>query len=121
MAVPPSAQSFAGSLDPHEELDFLLDCGPLLESGEEIVGYTLTVLAEGVALGLTIMSGSGRDHELVGNNRAVRFWATIDAAYKSNAGFAGSGTSLPLEIALVTNSDPARIRNRTFLIEVAQL
>lgn len=122
MAIPPTATAFEASLDPHEEMDFIIPCGPLLETadGEEVASYTLTVLAEAAALGLTIMSGSGRDHALMAGNTDILLWLTIAGAYQSNAAFDGSGTSLPIEVEIVTNASPARRRQRTVLVRVAQ-
>lgn len=120
MPTPPTAFAFEDGLDPHEELDFVIPCGPILEDGEEIDSYTLTVLAESAALGLTIMSGGGRDHELVEDNTAIALWLEIADAYKTNAAFDGTGASLPMEVTLVTNSAPARTRQFTCLVPVAQ-
>ena len=126
MAIPPTAVSFTATLDPHEELDFVINCGGLLEVGEEITSYTLTPLAEAVALGLTIMSGSGRDHALItgdatyDDNTAVRLWLEIDDTDEGDASFDAAGVSLPVEIEFVTNSSPARTRQRTVLVKVAQ-
>lgn len=121
MAIPPTAQAFAGALDPHEELDFVLSGGTILEEGEQIeAGYTLEVLAEGVALGLTIMTGDGRDHMRINGNRDIRFWLEIDTAYKTNAAFDGAGTSLPMRVTFETNAEPSRTRQRTFLVPVVQ-
>lgn len=124
MATPPTAKTFAAMLDPHEEIDWLLDCSDILEAAEQIDTYSITVLAEAVALGFTIMSGSGRDHAkapVAGTaDKGVLFWSTIDGAYQANAAFDGSGTSLPVELEIVTNSTPARTRQRTFLTKVAQ-
>lgn len=120
MAIPPTAETFAQTLDPQEELDFSINCAGLLELGEEIASYTLTVLAEGVALGLTIMSGSGRDHGLNDESNGVDFWLTIDPGYQANVAFEGAGTALPLHVQFETNSTPARTRERTFLVQVAQ-
>lgn len=124
MATPPTAKTFTAMLDPHEEIDWLADCSDILEAAEQIDTYTLTVLAEAVALGFTIMSGSGRDHAKAAvdgtSDKGVLYWATIDSAYQANAAFDGTGTSLPVELEIVTNSSPARTRQRTFLTKVAQ-
>lgn len=121
MAIPPTAQTFAGALDPNEELDFVLVGSDILEEGEQIeAGYTLEVLAEGTALGLTIMSGSGRDHDRINANRDIRFWLEIDDAYKTNVAFNDGGTTLPMRITFTTNNSPARTRQRTFLVPVVQ-
>lgn len=126
MAIPPTAVSFAATLDPHEELDFIINASGLLEVGEEISSYTLTPLAEAVALGLTIMSGSGRDHALItgdavySDNTAIRLWLEIADLDEADVAFDGQGVSLPIEVELVTNSIPARTRQRTILVKVAQ-
>lgn len=118
MAIPPTAAVFGKALDPQEELDWIIPCAPLLEAGEEILSYTLTVLPEAVALGLTIMSGGGRDHGLVEGNQSILVWLEIDDAFESNAAFDEGGINLPMEVTIVTNSDPRRTRNRIFLVPV---
>lgn len=120
MAVPPTAVAFAQGLDPHEELDFIIPCAPVLESAEEISTYTLTPLAEAVALGLTIMSGSSRDHAKIEGNRSILMWLEIDDGFKTNVSFDGGGVRLPMEVTIVTNSSPARTRQFTALVPVAQ-
>lgn len=119
MAIPDAAAQVEDNLDPHEELDFKVDLSGLLEAGEAIASgtWTLTVLAESAALGLTIMTGSGRDPALAdgesGANCAVVLWLEIADAYKTNAAFDDPGTELAFEILAPTNVSPARTRNRT--------
>lgn len=120
MAIPPTAVKFAGTLDPQEELDFAINCVGLLEAGETIASYTLTVLAEAVALGLTIMSGGGRNHALNDSDAGIDLWLTIAPGFQANAAFDGAGTPLPLHVQFETDSSPARTRERTFLVQVAQ-
>jgi len=119
MATPATAKNI-GTLDPNEELDFLVPLAPVLEPGEEIASYTLELLPEAVALGLTIMTGSGRDHALALENTAIYFWLNIDPDFIGNAAFDG-GIALPMQVTAITNSDPARKRQRTFLVSVVQL
>ena len=119
MAIPADAARFTRALDPHEELDFLAPCEPLLETGETIASYTLSVTAEGALLGLTIMSGAGRDHGLTNGNTAVKFWLTIDALEKDDVAF-DAGAALPLLLTFETSSTPSRTRQRTMLITVRQ-
>lgn len=120
MAIPPTAVSFSDALDPQEELDFEIPCSPILETDETIASYTLTLLPEAVALGLEIMSGSGRDQALTSGNTGIAFWLQIVDEYEDDAAFEDTGTSLPLELTIVTNSSPPRTRQRTFLVRVAQ-
>jgi hypothetical protein len=121
MAIPPTAKSFGRVLDPHEEKDYGINLGLLLQPGEEIDSYELTLLPEAVAAGLEIMEGEGRDHALFLDNTGVKFWLTIADEEKTNAIFDGAGASLPLEITVVTDSTPPRTRQRTFLATVAHL
>lgn len=121
MAIPPTAAKFARVLDPHEELDWVAPCAPLLELGEQIDSFTVDLLPEAAALGLTVMSGSGRDIGLAENDTAIRMWLTIDDAFVANGSFEGTGTALGMEMTIVTNSTPPRTRNRTFAVQVAQL
>lgn len=114
MAIPPTAATFARTLDPNEQLDWLMPCAPLLEAGEAIDTYTLTLLPEAVAMGLTIMS-----HELVDGDRSIKLWLTIDDAFQADPAFDGAGTALGMEVTLVTNSTPPRTRQRTALVKVA--
>ena len=69
---------------------------------------------------MTIMSGSGRDHERIEANRSIRFWLNVDSGYQSNAAFDGDGTAFPMQITFTTSADPARTRDRLFLVRVAQ-
>lgn len=123
MSTPPTAEKFGKPLDPHEELDWRLNCYSILEDGEAIATgtWTLEVLTEATALGLTIMTGSGRDPELISGSRSIVFWTNIDALYQGNAAFDGAGTSLPMRLTFESDALPARKRQRTFIINSAQL
>ena len=72
-----------------------------------------------MALGLTIMSGSGRDHALVEGNQSIKVWFKIDTAFQANAAFDGAGTDLPFEVTFVTNSVPSNKENFTCILKVA--
>ncbi|MCB2060724.1 MAG: hypothetical protein R3E09_10280 [Novosphingobium sp.] len=122
MAIPPTVETFAEPLDPHEELDFRVELGDMLEADETIdaANWSLEVLPEGAALGLTIMSGNGRDATLSEDDRAVSFWLSIDSGFRDHEAFAGLGTELPLRFTAQTSSAPARRRQRTFQVRVAQ-
>ena len=123
MAIPSTAAVFAGSIDPHEELDWRVALYDIIEDGEEVLAgsWALEVLPEGVALGLEIMMGSGRDPELTSDNRGVLFWLAVNAAYQNDATFDSPGTDLPMRITFQTDAVPARKRQRTFLVHVEQL
>ena len=122
MAIPSTAVAFGQPMDPQEELDFQIDVAGLLEVGEDVAssGWTLAVLAESAALGLTIMTGSGRDPSFDIVTDKLRFWLKIDIAFQTNAAWDGAGTSLGLVLTATTNSVPARKRQRTFTVTVVQ-
>lgn len=122
MTIPSTAATVPGRLDPQEELNWRINLGNILEDGEAVAGgtWTLEVLSEGVALGLTIMSGSGRDAALDSDSRSILFWLKIDSLFGSNAAFDGGGVDLPMRITFSTDSTPARKRQRTFLVHTAQ-
>jgi hypothetical protein len=120
MAIPTTAVSIGQIMDPKEELDFAIDVAGLLEVGENVASYTLSVFAEAVALGLAIMSGSGRNafYSLV--TKKVSFWLAIDVGNQSNVAYDGAGASLGLLLTIITDATPARTRQRTVVVRAAQ-
>lgn len=122
MSIPASAEVFADKLDPHEELDWRLNCYSILEDGEAIATgtWTLEILSEGTALGLEIMTGGGRDPALLTDARALVFWLTVDPLFQDDASFDDGGLNLPMRITFESDALPARKRQRTFLVPVAQ-
>lgn len=118
MAVSALAQPFASAMDPSDEVDWVLDFSAMLEDGELVLTYDLALTAEAIALGLEIMEGGGRDHALINDDTALLFWLKVDDAFKTNVAFDGAGTRLALEVTIVTNSDPARTRQRTATVLV---
>lgn len=124
MAISNYATTCDGRLDPHEALDFIVSMAGVLESGEAMdAGFTLSVTAEAAALGLTILDlGDGyADPALVETDTGIQLWLGIALAYQTNAAFDGEGTYLAFELLTDTDSAPARTRNRTFKVQVAQL
>lgn len=122
MTIPSTAAKFPAIMDPHEELDWRVPFETILEDGEAVAvgAWVLETLPEAAALGLTIMTGSGRDPELTVDGRGLLFWATIDPAFQDNAAFDDAVVYLPLRVTFPTDALPARKRQRTFLIGVSQ-
>jgi hypothetical protein len=118
--VPSSPAVFGATLDPHEISDWTIPCDPMLEVGEQIASYTLTLYPEAIALGLEIMTGSGRDPALSPSGREIELWFTIDDALKTNAAFDGAGRQLPIDVFIRTTSTPYRERNATAVLPVRQ-
>lgn len=123
MAIPLTAFIWDDPMDPSDVVDFIVDCAdpdlPLLEAGETIASFTLTLPAESVALGLTIGT-STRAPAKINTDTAIKLWLSVDSGYIANAAFSGAGTSLPVEVTIVTSSTPSRTRQRTCVVKVAQ-
>lgn len=119
MTFPASAAAFDVVMDPNEVLDFKLNAGGLLESGEVIATgtWTLELLPEAIALGLTIMTGGGLDPALLADNRTIYFWLNVDALFVGNAAY-DDGVSLPLRITFQSDALPPRTRQRTFVVNL---
>lgn len=120
MPIPPNAFQWSQPMDPADEIDYVVDVAGLLDvaGGEAIASYTLTLGAEAVALGLTI--GTGAYAVSQPSSTSYKIWFSIDPAFQSNSAFGGQGALLPMTIKITTNSSPARIRERTLVLQVAQ-
>lgn len=124
MPLPSSPIEWEGSMDSADVVDFemtLAGTTPLLDTanGEEIASYTLTVMAEGVALGLQIGSGAYAP-TLIESNTGVRLWLSVDSGSQSDSAFSGTGTELGVVGKFITNSSPARTYERTWSVRVFQ-
>jgi phage tail tape-measure protein len=123
MALPPNASAWTQEMDPADIVDYqvtLAGTGGLLETGETIASYTLTMSAEGAALGVTIGSVGSYAPSLINSSTGVKLWLSVGSGFQSNAAFSGTGVSVGIELTVVTNSSPARTRQRTLVVKVAQ-
>lgn len=143
MALPPNAKLFPRQMDPADVVDYIANGNPdpgdldvnevaLLEEGEVISSYTLTMSPEGAALGVTISQGGvgegGDDPSLIAivggaettGATAVKFWLYVDDAFLDNAAFDGTGTYVGIILTVNTNSVPSRRRQKTLIVQVAQ-
>lgn len=121
MPLPPNAILFDDPMDPYDRVDFLLTldgADGMLEAGEGVASYTLTLLAEATALGLTI--GTAAYAPSQPNAQSLRFYLEVDSGFQANAAFDGDGVTLGLELSITTDSTPARRRQRTIGVKVAQ-
>lgn len=123
MPIPTNAFEWKAVMDPTDQVEYLIDLKdpdkPLLEAGETISSYTLTLLAESVAVGLTISTGA-RAPTLINSNTGIRVWFEVDNAYWSNTVYSGDGVRLPMELTITTSTTPSRRRQRTLVLKVAQ-
>lgn len=120
MAIPLNTTLFPGvQQDPRDRVDYLVDCSKgLLENAETIASYTITLRPEAAALGMMISSAPYAPS--MPSSSTIKFWIEFDPTYQSNVAFDGAGQTLGVEIEIVTNNVPARRRQRTVGIQVAQ-
>jgi len=118
------AISWEGEMDPSEVLDFEMDWAsgaePVLLSGEEIASFSLALTASAAAHGLQIKSGGAYDPVRSVGNTTLLLWLQVDPAEVNNTAFI-EGIALGVEATIVTNSSPARTRQRTWEVTVKQL
>lgn len=123
MATPPNAFEYSRQMDPADIVDFQIvlsqdgTATAFLEAGEAVASYTLTLTAEAVAAGLEIMTAGAYATSIAGN--IIKFWLEVDSLSQGDPVFDGSGVALGIELTAVTNSSPARTKQRTFVVTVA--
>lgn len=128
MALPPNASIWTQPMDPTDLVEFIADfgnaasgsSGAVLAEGEAIDTYTVTMSAEGAALGVTISEEAGYETTLVESDKAIRIWIYVDEADREDPAFAGAGLQLGVTFTINTNSVPPRRKQKTYILEVAQ-
>lgn len=120
MAIPPTAKRLGKLLDPSDIKPIMIDFSPAIPVGAGIDTYTMTISAEGVALGMEIMSGGGRDPSLENDDTAIKLWPAIDEDEAQNPAFDGAGVAIALEVTIIMTTIPAQTDQQTFLIPWAQ-
>jgi len=124
MAIPPNAKAMSRPMDPADLVDFQVvlsqgsDDNSFLTPSESVASYTVALTAEAIAAGLVINTTGGYATTLVGNT--ITFWLSVSSGQQSSASFAGSGLILGIELTVTTNSVPARTKQRTVTVNVAQ-
>lgn len=123
MPVPTLATKFDQTMDPTDLVDFEIDVtGRILEVGELASSYTLTLLAEAVALGLKIAVGvadlgnAAYAPQLVTGNK-IQFWLYVESANRTDVAYT-AGVTLGMELTVNTDNTPPRRRQRSFSVEV---
>lgn len=121
MAIPPSAVRFAAEMDPGDQVDFVMDFAPLLDTagGEQIASgdWQISMSAEGAALGLTIGASGGYQPALQVNNTRILSWLSVDPASQDDADF-NSGADVAMTARFSTTNVPPRRFERTFVVRV---
>lgn len=129
MTVSLSPLKWQAALDPSDKVDYTIDLvGRLLEVGETVQSYTLTLSAASTAAGLTIGSGAYATALgsivngvfTAGSGTVLRIWFSIDPTHVNDTAFDGTGVWLDIQLQVTTTNSPARIRDRTLLLRVCR-
>ena len=120
MTIPNESYRVAEPMDPSDLVDVLVDLRGLLEDNEQVQSFSVVLLPEAVAVGLTIATTGEYITKLVNGYTGLLVWLQIDPNYVANDVFI-DGIWLPFEVTVKTSSIPARRRQRTVLVEVKQL
>lgn len=124
MTLPLNAKAFAAQMDSSDVLDWQVTLSQgstgleTLQIAESVVGFTVALTAEAIAAGLQINTTGGYSTLLVGN--VITFWVSVTAGSLANSAFLGAGTGFGIEITITTNANPARVKQRTVVVTVAQ-
>lgn len=110
-------------LDPSEKLDYEANFGgddkPLLEVAETIATFTIAVTAAAAALGLQVESIAPYAPALTADSKGIKLWLSVASGLQSSGAF-DAGVALGVIVTVVTNSNPARTRQRTWVATVRQ-
>lgn len=122
MAIPASAVKWSSVMDPSDLVDYKIDLSgadSILESGELISSFTITVLSEGTAVGF-VVENTAPYAPVVANGNTITLWFSVASANRSDPAFE-AGVDIPIELEIVTNSSPSRRKQRTFVVTVKHL
>ena len=119
-AGPAAPIAWAGTLDPRERLDFVMDLGGLLDpvNAESVDSWTVAASVEAAAAGVVIEADAPFAPALIEQGRAMRIWARVDADAQGDAGFAGAGVAVEITARAETTTVAARQRFRSFRLTV---
>lgn len=121
MAIPPSAVRFQAQIDPGDRVEFVAKFDEILQvtAGEQIADgtWTLTMSAEGAAVGVQIGSVGAYAPALQVSNQQIRFWLSVADANQSDAIF-NTGVEVAITIRFETTNSPPRRYERSFVVRV---
>lgn len=125
MPAPSDAKRFAYKMDPSDVVDFMYDASPAMENTvektEQISStWSLTMSAEGAAIGAAIRFAGAYAASLVENDTAIKFWLEVAPAMQGDNIFLGSGVDVPITVRWVSTNVPPRTFERTLVITIRQ-
>lgn len=108
----PNAVIWEQPIDPQDQVDYSVNCAPLLEVGEQITSFSLNLPAESVLFGLQL----GTVARLASRSGSViTMWLSFSGIPVTTP------IILPIEVTITTNSVPTRTKQRTVAVKVDQL
>lgn len=121
MPINSLAQTIPRGMDPSDVLDFEMRFDQLLETGEDIASFTISLHPDSVAgaeLGTASRAAAIFTKTVDGvAQEGVRFWLSINPAQQSSIVF-DSGAEVGIVVRITTNSSPSRTIERTAVINV---
>ena len=108
----PNAVIWEQTMDPQDIVEYKVDCGPILEVGEDIASFSLSLPSESTLFGLelgTSTRAASRDGNI------ITMWFSFDGTPIATP------VVLPVELTIVTTSTPSRTKQRTLGLKVDQL
>jgi uncharacterized phiE125 gp8 family phage protein len=108
------APLFAGTHEPSDVADYLVNFDDLLATAETVALQSVAIDAASTAVGLALGSGA---YAPIAVSKSVRFWLTC--SQPNNAAFA-TGVLTIVTVTVTTNASPARTFQRSVLVRVAQ-
>jgi uncharacterized phiE125 gp8 family phage protein len=108
------APLFAGTHDPSDVADYLVNFDDLLATAETVALQSVTIDAASTGVGMALGSGA---YAPIAVSKSVRFWLTC--SQPNNTTFA-TGVLTVVTVTVTTNASPARTFQRSVLVRVAQ-
>lgn len=119
MTIPLYAIQWPQPLVPGEQDDFVFEgVGWILEPGETISTYSLTLGADAITAGLTL--GTGTFAPSQPSATSIKFWFSIAAVHLADAAFTAPGVIVSMTLSIATNNAPPRTRFRTLALQICQ-
>lgn len=122
MAVPAAALRLGKVFDPKDVKPFRISYAPMLAAlgpGAKILTFVITILDEGIAGGLNIMTGDGRDPAISADGLYIDGWHTIDEDMQEDAMFEAV-VDCPFTCFVRTTTSPYSEDEQTFILSYQQ-
>lgn len=117
MAIPKNATAWPSPMDPADYKDYVAEWGAVLQEGETISTFDVTMSAEGIALGVSIDAVTHPPAK-VDDDKNIVMWPMVDPLNQGDAEWDGDGTQVAIEITITTSM--GRDYQKTWVLTVQQ-